>query len=104
MRHVLHMRSADQASFEIVGPRVIRALDAAGEDSGGFSTQPGPAMPADVVIRADGPGGPAGDDHAFTKDLAQKELARPLDLFRSAGADPHTREQRIHFPLEELRV
>ena len=49
---LVHLRRRQQAAVEAVGPRVIRALDAAGKRAGRLGAEPRAAMPADVVMRA----------------------------------------------------
>ena len=51
VRHFVHVRRADQPAVEIVGPGVIRTLDAAGERPARLGAQPRAAVPADVVER-----------------------------------------------------
>ena len=51
VRHLVHVRRADQPAVEVVGPRMIRALDAARKDTLDFGAQLRAAMPAYVVER-----------------------------------------------------
>ena len=49
MRHILHVRRAEQPSVETIGPGMVRALDAAAEIAGVVGAQTRAAVPADVV-------------------------------------------------------
>jgi hypothetical protein len=100
VRHLLHVRRADQAAVQSVGPGVVRALNAAGELARGVGAQPGAAMAADVVERLHGAGRAARDDQALAEHLSNEELTRRLDLFEPPGANPVPREQPIHLDPE----
>ena len=98
VRDLLHVRRADQPPVEIVGPRVIRTLDAAGERPLELGAQPGAAMTADVVERVDAPGRRARDDDALAEELADEELARADRPARSRPAQTHIRPNRPPSP------
>src|SRR5207253_6975034 len=57
---IVHVRRADQPAVEIVGPRVVRTLDAARERPFRTGAEPCAAMAADVVERANASGRRAG--------------------------------------------
>jgi hypothetical protein len=104
VRHLVHVRRADQPAVEIVGPRVIRALDAAGELPGGLVADARAAVAADVVEGADLAGGVARDDDVVAVQLADEVLAGALRLFRSAGVEPHRPEESIELRLQQRRL
>ena len=103
VRHFVHVRRADQASVEVVGPRVIWALDAAAENAIGLGAEPSPAMTADVVERVHARRA-ARDDDALAEQLADDEPSGPIDLFLSSRVNPHSREQPIHLAIEEAAI
>ena len=103
VRHFVHVRRADQAAVEVVGPGVIRALDAAGERAVRLGAQLRAAVPADVVERVDG-GRAAGDDDPLAEQLADEEVSRVPDLLGAPGAHPHAREQPLHLAVEARPV
>ena len=99
VRDFVHVRRAEQPPVEVVGPRVVRALDAAGKTPCGSEAELGSAVPAHVVERIH-PGRTARDDDALAEQLSDEELAGRLDLFGPPRADPHPREQLLHLALE----
>ena len=103
VRHFVHVRRADQASVEVVGPRVIWALDAAAENAIGLGAEPSPAMTADVVERVHARRA-ARDDDALAEQLADDEPSGPIDLFLPSRVNPHAREQPIHLAIEEAAI
>jgi hypothetical protein len=92
VRDFVHVRRADQASVEVVGPRVIRALDAARKLSGLLRAQPRPAMTAHVMEGGHTTRGVARDHDVVAVQLANDELSRTLDLLGTGGIEPHTAE------------
>ena len=104
MRDLLHVRRAHQTSVEPVSPRVVGALNAAGELAGRFRAEASASMPAHVVERMHGPIVRARDDDAVAGDLAEHVLTRPRDFLSSTGADPHRAKECVELAAEVLRV
>src|SRR5687768_4139843 len=88
VRDLVHVGRADQPSVEVVGPRVVGALDAAAEGAMVLGAQFRTAMPAHVIERVDLSGAIAGDDDALAEYLAQDELTGLFHLLDASGADP----------------
>src|SRR6185503_15507375 len=73
---LLHVRGTDQASIEAVRPRVIRALNRAGELARRRRADARPAMPADVEQASELTITTAHDDDRFTRDFTHDVVAR----------------------------
>ena len=80
MRPKARRRRADELAVQGVGPRVIRALDRAGELPLVFLAQPGAAVAADVVEGPDLAGAVAQNDDALEPDLTQEVRAGAVEL------------------------
>src|SRR4029077_3029719 len=96
--------STDEAPVESVGPTVIAALDPSGEMPFGAGTNAGTAMSADVEKRAQGVTPVPRNDDAFTRDLAQKIVARRRDLVCPPGADPGLAVKAFECVAENIGV
>jgi hypothetical protein len=101
---VTYVGSTDEAPVESVGPTVIAALDPSGEMPFGAGTNAGTAMSADVEKRAQGVTPVPRNDDAFTRDLAQKIVARRRDLVCPPGADPGLAVKAFEFVAEDIGV
>src|SRR5262249_43997885 len=95
---------AYQAAVEVVRPRVVRTLNAAGQLAGRLREDPRAAMAADVVERADRARGVAGDDDVVAVDLANEILPRLLRVFGSARVEPHRSEERVELARQERGI
>ena len=104
MRHFVHVRRPDEAPIEAVGPRVVRALDAAGELAGRLRAESRAAMPTDVVEGVHASVRRSRDDDAVARHVAEDELAGACDFLGPASADPHRTKQRIELAFEVGRV
>ena len=93
---LVHLRRGQQPAVEAVGPRVIRALDAALERAARLDAQARAAMAADVVMRANRAVRAAHDQHARAGDVAANEGAGVIQLIGAARGQPHPREHAIH--------
>ncbi len=100
VRHLVHVRRAEEPAVEPIGPRVIRALNAAGECPCRFGAQARAAVPADVVEGVNVPVGRRRHDDAVAVDLSQHVLTGPCDLFHTTGAEPHRSKQGLEFTTE----
>src|SRR2546421_2961309 len=101
---LLHVRRAEQATVERVGPTMVGALDASLKVALGGRTNAGAAMATDVEEGLHAAGCIARDDDAFTGDLAQNVVAGTWDFRLAASVDPHLRIETIHLFPEHLRV
>src|SRR3954469_25142601 len=104
MRDLVHVRRAQQLAVEIVGPRVVRALNAPAELPGLLLAKSRAAMAAGVVERADRAFGIARDDDVVAVDLADEILTGLSRFFRSSNVKPHRPEQAIELAVEQRRV
>src|SRR2546423_2783409 len=84
----MHVRRADQAAIQRVGPRVIGALNRFRQPASRGFAEPRAAMAADIVIRAPLAGLVTQDDDALAGDLRQYVIARICKSGISADADP----------------
>jgi len=101
---VARMGSSDEAAIESVSPTVIATLDPAGEMSFGAGADASAAMPAHVEKRPQRATRVASNDDAFTRNLAQKIIARRRDLMSAAGADPGLAVEAFEFVAEQVGV
>ncbi len=89
---LVHVGRPDEPPVEVVGPRVIRALeglvDVPARAQPGLVEQLRPSMGADVVEAAELAVPIARDDHGLAGHVANEEVARVRDLLRPADADP----------------
>ena len=85
---VVCVGGAEEISVESVSPTVIAALDSPGEMSFGDGADTGTTMPADVEKRMHRVTGIPRNDDAFTRNLAQKIVARRRNLVCAPSADP----------------
>ena len=76
---LIHMRRAQQRAVERVGPTMIGTTDASGECAFGSGAHACAPMPADIEERAHRAGRVAGDDDAFSDNVAQEVVARIRD-------------------------
>src|SRR2546430_6662413 len=90
-----HVGRADQLPVDGVGPGVIGALDRFREPPARLLAQPGAAVAAHVVKRAQGAVPPPDHDHALARDGAQHVVAGCGDLGRTPDADPARREDAL---------
>ena len=93
-----------EAPVESIGPTVIAALDSPGEMSLGGGADAGSAMSADVEKRAQRITLVPRNDDAFTRDLAQKIVARRWDVIGAPGADPGLAVEAFEFVAEDIGV
>src|SRR5438045_9729070 len=84
----MHVRRANQATIQRVGPRVIGALNRFRQPATRGFAEPRAAMAADIVIRAPVAGLVAQDDDALAGDLRQHVIARICKSGISTDADP----------------
>src|ERR1044071_3008034 len=82
--HLIHVRRADQASIEAVGPGMIWTLNRGGLPAGLF-LQTGAAMPAQIVKSTDRRFLITDHNQTFSSNLREKVLARLCDLTLMAG-------------------
>ena len=71
---------------------------------GRLGAEPRAAMPADVVERVDGAGGPRVMMMLSPSSSRTKNWPGVVDLLGAPGADPHAREQPFHLAVEVLPV
>ncbi len=98
--HLVHVRRANQAPVERVGPRVIWALDRLGEAALGRFAQPRAAMATDVVVRVTLTGLIAQHDDALATDRRDEVIARRREGLIAADADPVAPEDPLRFAGE----
>ena len=96
--------SADQSTLQVVGPAVIRALNAAGKDAALHVAEPCAAMPADVVKGARPTGAIADEENARAGDVAPLEGAAGGNLIEAAAREPHAREDAFHLRCVPRRL
>jgi len=99
-----HMRRRQQAALQIVGPVVIRALDAIDEVALGLLAEPRAAMAADVEERVHGARPVSRDDDAFVAERAREVVAGARNLIGAAGADPAPEVEARELGAIEVRV
>src|SRR5688500_11771302 len=99
---LLHVRRAGQPAVEPIRPGVIRTLDRLREAPTRRLAQPRPAMPADVVERANGPGAITKHDDALAGDVGEHVRARFGDALLTRDANPFAREDAIAFVGEDV--
>src|SRR5271154_850381 len=85
---MIHMRRAEQAAIQPVGPAVVRALNPAREITLRGGTQARTPVPADVIKSFCAARIAAKHDNTFAGDLAQEIIARVGNAVRASGADP----------------
>src|SRR5438105_8229525 len=99
----MHVRRADQAAIQRVGPRVIGALDRFRQPAPRGFAESRAAMAADIVIRAPLAGLVAQDDDALTGDLRQHVIAWICKSGISADADPVVLKDALLLCRKNLR-
>ena len=99
----VHMRRADQAAIERVGPGVIGALNRFGQPARGRFAQPGTAVATHVVVRATLTGLIAQNDDALAGDFYQEVIARGRERRIAADADPVSTENPLLLVGEHFR-
>ena len=83
-----HVGRREEASGQIVGPRVIRTLDATCQVTFRGLAQTRAAMPADIEQRIDRAGFVTRDDHALACDRAREVVAGVGNLISAPRANP----------------
>jgi hypothetical protein len=99
---LVHVRRAVQPPIEPVRPGVVWTLNGLRERSTRILTQPRPAMPADVVERANDSRAVTHDDQALTRDVRENVGAGLRDALLAADADPLPGEDALGFLGEDL--
>jgi hypothetical protein len=72
VRHLVHVRRADQLSVQVVRPRVVGTLDGAVKDPLGLRADACSSMPAHVEERVHHPRGITRDDDALPEEIADE--------------------------------
>ena len=99
-----HVRRGEEVPLQIVGPRVIRTLDAFDEMSFDAFAQPRAAMTAHVEQRANPLRRVARDDDALVADSAREVIARLRNLIAASGADPSIEVEALELAAVELGI
>ena len=94
-RRVAHVRRAEQAAVEGVGPAVVRALDRAAQPARRRLAEARPAVPAHVEERAGASFPIAHDDQALPRRVGQEVIPRLRDLVCAAHTHPAPGEDAI---------
>ena len=100
----VHVGRSDEPALEVVGPGVVRALDALADAGFGLGEQAGPPVPADVIEGANLVVLAPDDDQALVGDLAEDGIAGIGDLVLAADEDPHPGEEPFALLEEVIRV
>src|SRR5262249_19474287 len=93
-----------EAPFEVVGPGVVRALDAGETATRRLFDEPRPAVPADVVEAVEPPFRVAHHDDALRPDGPCHVVAGAGEVVLAPDAQPHLREDAALLLLEDDRV
>src|ERR1700693_1424741 len=94
---LIHLRRADQAAIESIGPAMVGTLNSPRKLSLGGRAHACAAVTTDVVESAQGAGGVAGNNDAFAAYIAQEILAGFAKVFGSSGADPAMEVESLYF-------
>ena len=100
----MHVGRREEASFEIVGPVVIGALDAIDEVTLALLAESRTAMAADVEQRVNRACSIARDDDALVAECADEVVARVGNLIGAAGADPAVEIEALELRAVERGV
>src|SRR5579862_2439105 len=101
---VMHMRSADEAPVESIGPPVVATLNSSGKMSLRVRAESGTAMPAHVEKRPQIIVAIPSNDHTLAGYLAQKIVSRRRDLIDAPGTNPGLAVEALEFIPEQIRV
>src|SRR5262245_1366309 len=99
-----HMRRREQPSIQVVRPRVVGALDAAGEMTFRLLAQPCAAVTTDVEQRLDLARSIARDDHAVVPKRAREVIAGVGNLIGASGAEPAVDVEALQLRAVEIRI
>src|SRR5438874_267504 len=99
-----HIGRARQPSIQRVAPSMVRTLNAPGEFALGVGTEARPAMPANVVERANYVIRPARHNYAIARNLTQKIVTRIRDRLGAPRPDPASPKEALHFLAEHIEA
>src|ERR1700722_17973658 len=102
--HGIHMRRAQQASVQPIGPAMVGTLNASSEIALRAGAQARAAVAADIIKSLNAAGIVSHYDDAFAGDLAEKVIAGVGNGIRAARADPIFEKELFHLVTEERVV